>query len=359
MLPEVRWCADCRKAAALPDRQRCEACLAKRRAARRRELARRREERRCLVCGLALSDAGRRFCASCAERRRQQRRRRRQDLKNDARCPECGAPVAQPGRWCHDCVQRNSGIQHRSRERRKADGLCISCGKAAPQPGRVRCAACLQRKAEYQRLAKQRRAEAERAEAERAEARLQRSLQYAALAVRRAKQARRKAALLVGEAARRERQARLEIERLQAALASRDVVIRRLSAELSRRAASAPPQGDPAADEEPLPLSGQRLLVVGDTPRAEAYCQVLRELGAEDVEFVEGMDLTPGMYQRLSGLMRCKDLTVLVTAHIHHTVMGMARRLRARMILVPVAGVASFRRAVLEGVGRIGVVAAN
>jgi hypothetical protein len=31
---EVRWCADCRKAAALPNRKRCEACLAKRRADR-------------------------------------------------------------------------------------------------------------------------------------------------------------------------------------------------------------------------------------------------------------------------------------------------------------------------------------
>jgi hypothetical protein len=36
-----------------------------------------------------------------------------------------------------------------------------------------------------------------------------------------------------------------------------------------------------------------------------------------------------------------------------------ARRLHARMILVPVAGVASFRRAVLEGVAQDGVAAAN
>ena len=107
-----------------------------------------------------------------------------------------------------------------------------------------------------------------------------------------------------------------------------------------------------------MPLSGQRVLVVGDTPRAETYCQVLTDLGAEDAEFVEGMDLTPGMHRRLSALMRCKDLTVLVTAHVHHAVMAIARRARARMILVPIAGAAAFRRAVLEGVRGVEVEAA-
>jgi hypothetical protein len=186
-------------------------------------------------------------------------------------------------------VRRHGAAERRLRERRKADGLCISCGKATPQPGRVRCAACPQRKAEYRRRAEQRRTDAERENIQRG----RRALRYAALAVRRAKQARRKAVLLVAEAERRERQVRLEIERLQAMLESRDVVIRRLSGELSaRRRTETPPPRDGLQAEMALPLSGRRVLVVGDTPRAEAYCRVVRELGAEDVEFVEGMDLT-------------------------------------------------------------------
>jgi DNA-binding transcriptional MocR family regulator len=57
--------------------------------------------------------------------------------------------------------------------------------------------------------------------------------------------------------------------------------------------------------------------------------------------------------------MRCRDITVLVTTHTHHTVMAEARRLGARMILVPVAGVASLRRAVLDGLARGGAAAAD
>ncbi len=88
------------------------------------------------------------------------------------------------------------------------------------------------------------------------------------------------------------------------ALDERDQEIGRLSADFERRLAveraagvvEAPGTRSAAA----LPLAGRRVLVVGDAPRAGTYRAAALALGAEAVEFAEGMDLAPGVRRALS-----------------------------------------------------------
>ena len=192
------------------------------------------------------------------------------------------------------------------------------------------------------------------------------------MAGRRAEHASEEAAARVAAAER----ARTEAERvaasaerraqdLEALLAERDAQIGEVAAAYERRLAglralladrgdAGPPgteNGTEAAGEA-APLFGRRVLVIGDAPRAAAYRSCAGSLGAASVEFIEGMDTSPG--SRIEALVSSADVVALITAHCKHSTYGMARRYARRgvsVVTVPAAGLQAFREAMC-GAGR-------
>lgn len=140
---------------------------------------------------------------------------------------------------------------------------------------------------------------------------------------------------------------------LDSLLAERDAQLGEVVADYERRLAAmrAALDGRGAPEERAMvervaPLSGRRVLVIGDAPRAPSYRASAKALGAEDVVFAEGMDRAAG--PQISGQVSAADVVVLVTAHVHHGTCELVRR-RARrgtaVVMVPVAGMRAFREA--------------
>lgn len=148
---------------------------------------------------------------------------------------------------------------------------------------------------------------------------------------------------------------------LEALLAERDAQLGEVVADYERRLAELRgllgERGTPEERERVAcvaPLSGRRLLVIGDAPRAVAYRACALSLGAEDVAFAEGMDQAAGAH--IAAMVSAADVVVVIAAHVHHGTWELVRR-RARrgtaVVLVPVAGMRAFREA-LAGMGATG-----
>ena len=173
-------CQKCGKTRPAPDRNLCESCLERARAAERarylraraggaayggrkpesrRRMARvrnrkRRRERKeaglCALCGELPPLEGGAVCEICQEERRAAEKKLYEKRRSRGLCGRCGGAVFAGASRCGPCAARekkrrprkNAASRARYRDRR-ARSLCVDCGKASD--GASRCAPCARR----------------------------------------------------------------------------------------------------------------------------------------------------------------------------------------------------------------------
>lgn len=94
---------------------------------------------------------------------------------------------------------------------------------------------------------------------------------------------------------------------------------------------------------ERLPLAGQGVLVVGDPGHWPDYRRVCRELGADEVGFLDGF----GNPAEAAARAWMATVVLLVTAFASHKMTRALEATGAEVVAVPVAGVDSLRRSAL------------
>lgn len=105
------------------------------------------------------------------------------------------------------------------------------------------------------------------------------------------------------------------------------------------------PGGDPKITDPPL--AGLRVAIAGDPSHASGYRELCAALGAVECEVLDATSDNP---QRIAQRLARADLPVLVTAYAKHRTQEaiLAVLDRDRLLLVPTAGLAAFREAVLK-----------
>lgn len=140
-----------------PGKKQCTECHEKDLERSRAKLVQRREAGRCVCCGGPLDDDdGKRSCIRCRERAKQSRKKRRNkilwrynDRKDEGKCVVCGVAWAEPGHSsCRKCIDKHNDSARESEKRtggkaklvqqRLEAGLCISCGKPT-EDGHKKC----------------------------------------------------------------------------------------------------------------------------------------------------------------------------------------------------------------------------
>jgi hypothetical protein len=95
-----------------------------------------------------------------------------------------------------------------------------------------------------------------------------------------------------------------------------------------------------------LPLTGERVLVIGDEGRRAEYARIVEELGGE-FAFYPGFQEGP----RLDGALASATVAAFVASYASHKTLDHVReaeRAGLAVVLVPVAGAGSFRRALRD-----------
>ena len=151
----------------MPGKALCEHCYTVQIEGNRRRIAYRKANRLCRMCGKPLGDSKTQLCAECHEKGAHRRevanaklQEKRHKRKEEGKCVECGIRWAEPGKTrCQRCLDRkkqnerdaDSGWRNRNERRAmlKAQGRCIDCGRKSK--GFARCFSCRGKRLDSQR----------------------------------------------------------------------------------------------------------------------------------------------------------------------------------------------------------------